>query len=201
MLIQFLKEQIQKIFVLIVCSNKIGNQKAITVAPSTVVTKYWVRVRVVSIINVVPQLEFINNLPSFLLIRNDGFTERFGKACPTNKVFFHRKLSEEIAGEAPTNEVINFSTDISINTIDSEFSSTQLRAIGGILRLPENINTAQPLQISLSWYINGGATGQFQWYLEVALAKLNDDVNSSSLPTTTMVRNYFSTCFSTKSSF
>ena len=146
--------------------------------------KYWVRIILTNNILIIPEVTTFTLSPSYTLIGNDGRQQYFGFARVVRELVFHRKLLETINSQVPSNTDIDFTPSLQINSVANVLANNVIDAIGGTIRIPCGTCTACPLLFYVSWIPLTNNAGDVELEVEAAKAKMGDNINNSSLPST-----------------
>jgi hypothetical protein len=143
-------------------------------------TLYWVRAVITSAITTSPTLEQIKLHANSSKINSDGFNELFGQAIARRDITSHYLLTESYTGGgAPGNTNIAFTTNITLGTQNNTYTDNAVDGRGGIVELPEGIDTSRPIQLELLWMPAVATAGNVEWKTYQGEAKLGDTLNGT----------------------
>jgi hypothetical protein len=140
---------------------------------------YWVRFRVATAVTTVPVFQQFKLHPSRFEANADGVTEYFGASRPQRELISHRLLGEVISGSTPSDQSIDYSTNITIAHTENSFVNNQVKAIGITIEAPESIDTSQPAILEVIWIPMVDTAGDVEFELTEALLEVGDDYDGS----------------------
>lgn len=117
-------------------------------------------------------------------INKGGYTEYFGKSRQIRPVpGVHRNLFEAIVGSTPSSEPLLASANISINAVTNEFRDNAIDSKGGVITVPQGIDTSLPFYVLVEWY-SDATTGDIELELTHVLKQEGDLWDGSATDTT-----------------
>jgi hypothetical protein len=130
-------------------------------------TKYWARYRITSAITTAPVAEQFKCSTNRAEINKDGFLEFFGagepvKTLPTDFVL------RDLSGFAASNNNVNVGTNTNVVGNNNNRAGTAKDGSGGVLEIPEGLDTSRPVTMRVRWAVSGTGTGDVE--IEGALA-------------------------------
>jgi len=130
-------------------------------------TKYWVRIRVTTGITTAPVFEQIKLSTNRNELNADGFRETFGSAEQIKPIAIDYALLD-VNGFSSGNKSITFGTNTGIVAQNNNRANSAKDGAGGVIRVPEGLDTSLPVLMTVQWAVDGTATGAVE--IEGALA-------------------------------
>jgi hypothetical protein len=144
---------------------------------------YWVRFRIKTAVTTVPVFQQFKLHTSRFEANADGVTEYFGAARPQRELIVHRLLSEVISGATPGSQSIDYSTNISIAHTANSLTNNQTKAIGLITRVPEGIDTSQPVVLEVIWIPTVDTAGDVEFEFTATVIEVGDVLDGTNTDT------------------
>lgn len=131
------------------------------------ITKYWVRLRLLSPITAIPSVEQIKHHTSRGEGNSDGVVELFGKSRGIRDLITDSRANNL---SDPVNENVTYFTGGvnggSAKILDNEFANNAKDSRTLIVKIDDDIDTSTPLLISYPFYVKGSNTGDIIFEVE-----------------------------------
>lgn len=130
-------------------------------------TKYWGRFRVVSTLSqdiVVEQIKLHTNR---FEINDDGTTEYFGRARYKKTLVFGMESITRNSLKSPSNQTVEYGADLTAGYQYNRFANNAEDGFAIIQNITEGMDTSIPLEITVSFYVDGTQTGDVELRAEV----------------------------------
>jgi hypothetical protein len=143
------------------------------------VTKFWVRARVITAaITTAPTLQQIKLGTNRTEINADGVVEHYGTGELIKDLTWHQRLVNDLVGAASGNSNILLSPSITLSLIDNQFSNNNVDGVGGIVEVPEGLDTSRPLTMLFRW-IPTASPGNVEFSSNFAPVSIGDLLDGS----------------------
>ena len=133
----------------------------------TDITKYWARVRIVSDITLSPIIEQVKTHSNCLEIENDGNYSYRGRARRPITLQSGLVNTRSNVLATPANENIKYTSDIVVEGKFNKFANNKVDGFILTQNIIEGLDTSIPLSLSVSWYVDGSATGDVNLHLDL----------------------------------
>jgi hypothetical protein len=148
------------------------------------VTKYWVRLRVVTAITTAPAADIVKNHTHRTEINSDGVIEFFGNAEPQRDLVWHIALEGRQDGADGKDAISEIASGIDWKNRDNEFTGDELIAKIGGIRVAIGWDTSREITYVFGWHPRDGAglTGNVELQIEGYLFKSGDQFDGTKTP-------------------
>ncbi len=127
------------------------------------INKFWVRIRVTSIISLIPIINQIKLHTNRTEINSSGYREYFGNARTTSSLAWDVGLLEP-ANSSPGNGDVYVSDNLNVGRVENLFADGTIDRSGFNAYLPENVDTSIGIKFRWSWS-STVATGNVEWVI------------------------------------
>lgn len=97
----------------------------------------------------------------------DGFTSYRGRSRYAKTLLFGLDATIPNSLNDPANENVKYGTNFSAKQTDNEFANGTVDGFGIVQNITEGLDTSIPLQLKVSYYVKGTATGDVEFNAEV----------------------------------
>lgn len=149
------------------------------------VTKYWVRLRVVTAITTAPASDITKNHTHRTEINSDGVVEFFGDAEPRRDLVWHYALEGRLDGNDPGDGTSAVGTGgIDWRGRDNLFAAAALDGKLSGVRVSQGWDTSRSLRYVFGWHPESGATlsGNVEIEVDGYLYKAGDQFDGTKTP-------------------
>jgi len=130
-------------------------------------TKYWARLRITSAITTDALVEQIKLHTNRMEINADGASEYFGRARYPKTLIFGLDNAVANALNTPGNEDVAYGADFDLARVRNKFQNVQKHGFGLVQNIEEGLDTSIPLKLTVSYYVEGTATGDVELEADV----------------------------------
>lgn len=141
--------------------------------------KYWIRFRISSSITTIPIGEQFKLHTHRTEINKDGFVEYFGNARQVRDLLWHQRLVDDLAGSSPANVSIQLANNITITPIDNRFIDGTTDGVGGIINVPDGLDTSKPIKLQIGWRPSTNNIGDIEFETRHAIVAEGSSVDGS----------------------
>jgi len=150
------------------------------------ITKYWVRLRIVTGITTAPTIQQIKCHTHRFEVNNDGFNEYFGTARPPFPYAYNLASMQVVNGLTPTSQDLNYSSTIVLSFVRNKFTNNSLDGTGGAFEILEGTDTSNPLTIKADIYPETTG-GNFEMKLLISKHVPGDPMDGTVAETSTAI--------------
>ena len=141
---------------------------------------YWVRYRLTTDLSSSAEIDRVKIGTNRTEINKDGVVEFFGTAQPRRNLQWHQKLNYALNGSAPTDVNITYSPNITLDYIDNGFTGNARDGAGGIVDIPEGLDTSRPVQLDIYWKASAnGSPSNVELELDVVPISIGDTIDGA----------------------
>jgi hypothetical protein len=126
------------------------------------ITKYWLKIEVTTAITTSPVVEQMKIHTNRYEINKDGVFEWFGKARPVFTLPFFRTMLENDANAKAKNADVQWSTNITLDSLNNDYQDGNLMGAGGTIIIPEGLDTSFELSLRVGFYQGAAGTGDVE---------------------------------------
>lgn len=127
------------------------------------ITKYWIRIRIVSTITTSPVLSQLKPYGDFTLATSTGFLLYYGKARPKTSIPFDFSFIDAQGVTSPVDTTIYISKQLQINRVYNGFNPNDEATAG--FYVPPNLDSSTAIDIVFSFFSNGVDITPFEFEL------------------------------------
>lgn len=149
------------------------------------VEKYWGRFRIVTDITTDPIIEQIKHHTNRMEINADGAAEYFGRSRYPKDLLVHLNLASTLGALAPGDSDIDISPNIILSLTGNKLLDTKIDGFGGILEIPEGLDTSIPIIFEVVFIPLDTNTGDVDLEFISSQSKLGD-IFDGTLPETSI---------------
>jgi hypothetical protein len=146
--------------------------------PTTGNNRFWLRIRVSTLLTVVPVFTQFQLYPSCQKVAEDGFGQYFGVARPIRRLPFEWQ-SFSTSGNAPASQDVYLSDNLDVGRTFNRFADGAIDRVAMAVYLPTDIDTSCPVRLVLSFAPNGAVNGNVEWRFRWASSKSGDAIYAS----------------------
>lgn len=147
-------------------------------------TAYWVRHRLTGSMATSPESQRFKLHTDRTEINSDGYIEYFGAAEPNGDLIWHKEMETPVVGSSPSSTSVTFASGIELATTDNTFTSNATDGRGGIIEIPEGLDTSRPLQFEVYWYPTAnGSPSPWELEFRYSLIRQGNTVGSGNAST------------------
>lgn len=140
---------------------------------------YWFRYALTSSITTSPVITRTKMGTNRTEINPCGCVEYFGLSEPLREIPWRRTNEDDVSGFSPSNETVQYSSNISLTPVDCEFVDNSLDGNGGIVAMPEAIDTSRPLIFEIVYYSkSNGSPSNIELEMTVAQVREGDVIGA-----------------------
>jgi len=138
---------------------------------------YWMRIRITSAITTAPVAQWCQHHSNSTQIEHIGFVEYFGTARQLRTIPLGNLLN--IDGFEAANFPLNINANTSIIQSYSKRQNSRKDGSGGLLRIPEGLDTSLELIFKVFWAVDGTNTGNVENELYIAKISSGDTLDGT----------------------
>ena len=127
------------------------------------VLAFWMRIRLISPLTVVPVLDQIKLHTNRHEINKDGYNEYFGKARSIKKFIHSFKEFTDSPSVSPANTDIYLSDNVDLDMLDNRFNNGATDRISHSFVLPAEVDTSHGMIVQWKWAPTNTSVGNIQW--------------------------------------
>lgn len=137
------------------------------------ITKYWAKIELIGGIVLDPLIEQMKLHTNRCEINADGTTEYFGAARYPKSLVFGLQNTIPNNKYNPADQIVDYSPNFSAGYVNNKFANTVVDGFALLQPIEVGLDTSIPLQLFVSYYVDGINTGDIDFTVEVN--KIADD--------------------------
>lgn len=139
---------------------------------------YWGRAYIDTAITTSPVVEYLKVHSSRMEINSNGQSQYFGDARYVQTVPL---TLYPLVGATPSDENIAIASGFTLALTDNGFNNSATDGFGGVIPIPEGLDTSSFLEFVASYYVDGTATGNIELQLDTVGLSTGDTLDGNNL--------------------
>jgi hypothetical protein len=144
------------------------------------ISKYWIRLSVVSPLSVIPTFSSILAHTDALKVNADGFIEYFGNSRPVVSLPLGVGLLRPFNRINPSNVDVYLSDGLGVGINENSFSKSNDNSMSFNVAFPDYIDTSYPVLLDMTYMIFNSGNGDSKWVTRWGASGLGDPLYISS---------------------
>lgn len=140
---------------------------------------YWLRFRIATAVTTAPVFEQFKLHTNRFEANDDGMTEYFGASRSNRELLIQKELSTPLSANTPGNENVAFADTITLQIAYNSFTDSQVKGFGGLLAIPEWLDTSQPITFGVLWYADTNNAGDVELEMDIAQIEVGEPLDGS----------------------
>ena len=127
------------------------------------VVGFWARIRLTTVLTVVPILDQLKLQTNHAEINPDGYTEYFGKARNVKRFTTSMSDFEGAAANSSGNQDIYISDNVNLSGQNNRFANNAIDTISNVHHIAPEVDTSHGMILQWSWASANTNTGNVEW--------------------------------------
>jgi len=145
--------------------NHVGLSSDIATRAVNGITKYWYKITTIDTLSVDPLIDQIKLHTNSFEINSNGFTEYFGNSRYKKIVLSGVDNLINNTAHSPASQSVEYTPEVIAGYTDNELQNNATDSAVFPLNIDEGLDTSIPVEINISYYVEGTNTGDIEFNL------------------------------------